>query len=286
MRAILKHTTKSLFIVIYFFGSCEGPKKTAHASDAQNQQINSYSLSSDDDLDVLIREIGKARIVLLGEASHGTAEYYNWRAAISKKLITEKGFNLLAVEGDHIDLYRLNRCIKGEPGDTDIIRVLSAFDRWPQWLWGNEEFAGFAQWIKNRNVGLVDEKKVNVCGLDVFNFAAALKQLLTVLDDSIALHHAKRAQDCLKPFGGDALRYSTAVSKGSFACKEEVYSLWQAVQKIAGKRIDNEKELSLIQHALVVLDGEQYFRLRNTDAADSWNARVRHMQEMIRRLLQ
>ena len=286
MGTIIKHTTKWLFAVVYFFGSCAEVKKPVPASDSRNQLIKSYSLSSEDDLDILLGEIGNARIVLLGEASHGTAEYYTWRAAISKKLITEKGFSFIAVEGDHIDLYRLNQCIKGESKDTSIIQVLSGFDRWPQWLWSNKEFAEFTQWIQDWNVNLPADKKVKVSGLDVFNFAGALNELVSVLSDSTALYHAKRAQECLKPFGGDALRYSSAVSKGSLACKQNVYELWHAIQKMSEEKIDNEKQLSIIQHALVVLDGEQYFRLRNSEAAGSWNARVRHMQQMITRLLQ
>jgi erythromycin esterase len=286
MGGTLKHTTKWFFTLVYFFCSCAETKKTVPAVESQNQHIKSYSLSSEDDLDMLLGEIGKAKIVLLGEASHGTAEYYTWRATISKKLITEKEFNFMAVEGDHIDLYRLNQCVKGESNDTSIIHVLSGFDRWPQWLWGNEEFARFAEWIKYWNARLPGYNKVRVCGLDVFNFAGALNELVSVLSDSTALHHAKRAQGCLRAFGGDALSYSSGISKGSFDCKQEVYELWRAIQKISGERIDNEKQLSLIQHALVVLDGEQYFRLRNSDAAGSWNARVRHMQEIIRRLVQ
>jgi erythromycin esterase len=286
MSGKIKHTTKWFFAVIYFFAGCAGPKKPIPASHSRNEQISSYPLSSESDLDILLSEIENAKIVLLGEASHGTAEYYTWRAAISKKLITEKGFSFIAVEGDHIDLYRLNKCVKGESKDTSIIHVLSGFDRWPQWLWGNNEFAKFAEWVKDWNANLPDDKKVRVYGLDVFNFAGALNELVTVLRDSTALYHAKRAQGCLRTFGDDALRYSSAVSKGSVACKQEVYGLWQEIQKISGEQINNEKQLSMIQHALVVLDGEQYFRLRNSDAAGSWNARVRHMQEIIRRLLQ
>jgi erythromycin esterase len=234
----------------------------------------------------LLNEIGNARIVLLGEASHGTAEYYNWRAAISKRLISEKGFNLIAVEGDYIDLYRLDQCVRGELEDTNIKHVLSGFDRWPQWLWCNVEFADFAQWIKNRNANSLNKGKVTLCGLDVFNFAGALDHMVAVLDDSAALYHVKRMQECIHPFGGDALRYSGAISKGTAACNADVYRLWQAVQKITGGKIDNARELLLVQHALVVMNGEKYFRLRNTDAAESWNVRVRHMQEIIRTLLQ
>jgi erythromycin esterase len=282
---ISKHTGVRIFIIVYLFCACTATRNTTTISPVAEGQIPCHPLRSEVDLDILINEIGKARIVLLGEASHGTAEYYNWRAAISKRLITEKGFNVIAVEGDYIDLYRLNQYLNGKSQDISLNAVLSRFNRWPQWLWSNEEFADFVEWIKNLNVNSRDDEKVKLLGLDVFNFAGALDELVTVLNDSTALYYARPAQECFKPYGGDALRYSTAVSKGSAVCKEEVYNLWQAIQKIAGEKIDNEKELALIQHASVVMDGEQYFRLRNADAATSWNTRVRHMQEMIGRML-
>jgi erythromycin esterase len=284
MTSILKYTTKWILITVYVLGSCAGPQKTAPA--VSSQEINFYPLRSVDDLDILLNEMRNARIVLLGEASHGTAEYYNWRAAISKRLIAEKGFNLIAVEGDYIDLYRLDQCVKGESQDTSIKHVLSGFNRWPQWLWCNEEFADFAQWIKDWNTNPLDQRKVTLCGLDVFNFAGALDHMVTILSDSAALYHTTKMQECIRPFGGDALQYSAAVSKGAAACNAHPYKLWQAVQKIAREKIDNAKELLLVQHALVVRNGEQYFRLRNSDAAESWNTRVRHMQELIRTLLQ
>lgn len=286
MDTIGRHNIKWILVAIYLFGGCTGPNETVLPRNIPTQQIKSYPLRSEDDLDILLNEMGSQKIVLLGEASHGTAEYYNWRAYISKRLIAEKGFTIVAVEGDHIDMHRLNQCIKTATNDSCITNVLSGFNRWPQWLWSNTEFAEFVQWVKHRNDSLPDTSKVNLSGLDVFNFTSALNELVTGLNDSTALHHARRAQDCLKQIGVDAMRYSTAVSKGSLTCREQVSGLWQSIQQVIGKKIDNEKELSTIQHAAVLLDGELYFRLRNSDAAGSWNTRVRHMQETIRRLLQ
>src|SRR3978361_888199 len=108
-----------------------------------------YSLDSAKDLDELIDATGNKKIVMLGEASHGTHEYYTWRMAISKRLIQEKGFNFIAVEGDWPDCYKINRYIKGySDAGNNIEGVLKNFDRWPTWMWGNWEIAAFAEWLK------------------------------------------------------------------------------------------------------------------------------------------
>src|SRR5438128_1014827 len=109
-------------------------------------------LTSTDDLNPLLEHIGDARYVLLGEASHGTSEYYNWRAALSRRLILEKDFSFLAVEGDWPDCYHVNRYLKGLPEAGESAReVLHAFDRWPTWMWANEEVVDLAEWLRRHN---------------------------------------------------------------------------------------------------------------------------------------
>src|SRR5215203_1541536 len=111
-----------------------------------------YPLEDAQSLDPLMEAIGESRVVMLGEASHGTSDYYTWRTAISKRLIQEKGFNFIAVEGDWPDSYLVNRFIKGY-GDagTDVGSILKNFDRWPTWMWGNWEIAALAEWIREHN---------------------------------------------------------------------------------------------------------------------------------------
>src|SRR5881227_3755052 len=122
------------------------------------------------DLDPLLDRIGDARCVLLGEASHGTHEYYTWRAALSRRLIEEKGFSFLAVEGDWPDCYRVNRYVKGhDEAGTDADEVLRAFDRWPTWMWANEEIVDLAEWLRHHNDGLPEQRKVGFYGLDVYS---------------------------------------------------------------------------------------------------------------------
>src|SRR5689334_23465584 len=125
-----------------------------------------HPLNVSADLDPLIEDIGDRPVVMLGEASHGTHEFYTWRTAISRRLIKEKGFRFIAVEGDWPDCYRINRFIKGF-GDDDPADVLSAFERWPTWMWANEEVLEFAGWLRRHNDDQPPSGRAGFYGLDV-----------------------------------------------------------------------------------------------------------------------
>src|SRR3954469_2093514 len=134
------------------------------------------------DLDPLLERIGDARFVLLGEASHGTADYYTWRAALSRRLIREKGFSFIAVEGDWPDCYRVNRYVKGHADAGDNARdVLHAFERWPTWMWANEEVVALAEWLRGHNDGLPEGRKAGFYGLDVYSLWDSLYQVMAYL---------------------------------------------------------------------------------------------------------
>src|SRR5260370_25448145 len=157
------------------------------------------------DLDPLLDRIGDATCVLLGEASHGTSEYYTWRAALSQRLIREKGFSFIAVEGDWPDCYRVNRYVKhfAEAGE-DAHEVLSTFDRWPTWMWANEEVVALAEWLREYNDGRPDDKKAGFYGLDVYSLWDSLYAILGYLRrHPSALPAALRAFHCFEPYGED-----------------------------------------------------------------------------------
>src|SRR5436190_1069950 len=136
-----------------------GKKSTPKALAEQIRQI-ALPLRGNADLDVLLEAIGDRRFVLLGEASHGTAEYYSWRTAISQRLIEEKGFSFIAVEGDWPDCYRVNRHLKGLGDSGDSARdVLHAFARWPTWMWANEEVVELVEWLREHNRGFDNEQQ-------------------------------------------------------------------------------------------------------------------------------
>ena len=138
----------------------------------------SIVLKSMSDLDILLEKAGEARIVMLGEASHGTHEYYTWRTYLSKRLITEKGFNFIAVEGDWPDCYRINQFIKDELEEKKAKEVLKTFNRWPTWMWANWEVSALAEWLHQHNKKLAKGGKIGFYGLDVYSLWDSLDAIL------------------------------------------------------------------------------------------------------------
>lgn len=145
--------------------------------------IPHHPLQRTQDLDLLIQEISDARIVLLGEASHGTSEYYTWRTAISKRLIQEKGFNFISVEGDWPDCFEVNKYIKGQgPDAATAVQVLQTYNRWPTWMWGNWEVAALTDWLKQHNATQTENQKVGFYGLDVYSLWDSLQEIVSYLE--------------------------------------------------------------------------------------------------------
>jgi erythromycin esterase-like protein len=248
-----------------------------------------YPLTNEQDLDVLIKEIGNAKIVLLGEASHGTSEYYTWRAALSKRLIQEKGFNFIAVEGDWTDSYKVNNFIKGERKDSAAaINVLKEYNRWPTWLWANYETASLVIWLNNYNQNLPAKQKVGFYGLDVFNIAEAAAEIKQYLpsSDTNAITAVTKFQQCFKPFADNEQKYVRSITAMSGNCSAHANALLQAIKKSpSAKELDPEAAFAMLQNAQVAYDGELYLRTSKNNYVDGWNLRDNHMVETIARLL-
>jgi erythromycin esterase-like protein len=243
------------------------------------------------DLDPLLERIGSARFVLLGEASHGTAEYYTWRTEISRRLITEKGFSFIAVEGDWPDCYQINRYVKGLPNAGDNAReVLTAFQRWPTWMWANEEVAALAEWLRQHNAGQSEDNKVGFYGLDVYSLWDSLYQVMGFLRnrDPKTLDAARKAFQCFEPYGEDVQDYARATSWADESCENEVVALLAEVRRSERKFPDAVREIhfNAEQNALVVKNAEHYYRTMVHGGPDSWNVRDRHMTETLERLVQ
>lgn len=156
------------------------------------------------DLDQLLDRIGDAHYVLLGEASHGTHEYYTWRSQISKRLITEKGFSFIAVEGEWLDCYKINRYVKGyTDSGVNALEVLHNFNRWPTWMWANWETVALTEWLRKHNQGLAYGKKAGFYGLDVYSLWESLDAMMNYLkkEDSQAAKVVERAIQCFAPYG-------------------------------------------------------------------------------------
>ncbi|HMC86427.1 MAG TPA: erythromycin esterase family protein [Chitinophagaceae bacterium] len=250
-------------------------------------QISYHPFNNEKDLDILLKEIDTSRIVLLGEASHGTSEYYNWRAAISKLLIKEKGFSFIAVEGDWTDSYKVNNFIKAEKKDSNaVITLLKEYNRWPTWLWANYEVASLVGWLNEYNQNRSAKDKIGFYGLDLFNIAEAANDLKLYLRpaDSTALQAVKSFQECFKPYANDEQKYSKDVSRQIANCKDIANHLLRMIHSLGFKPSQTEADLAIEQNAQVVFDGELYWRTRG-NAVDAWNLRDNHMLETINRIL-
>lgn len=247
-----------------------------------------YPLETEASLDILLQEIGDAKYVLLGEASHGTAEFYTWRTAITKRLVEEKGFTFIAVEGDWPDAYAVNQYIKGiDQSSTHAATVLKAFNRWPTWMWANEEIAALAEWLKAYN----SKKTSNVgfYGLDVYSLWESMEQVIQYLEitDPESAKSARAAYQCFASYHPDEQAYARATLQQSEVCAEELSAMLQQVQaSLHASGISGEEAFNVEQNALVAVNAEKYYHAMVRSDAGSWNIRDRHMNETINRLMQ
>lgn len=250
---------------------------------------SAFPLNSKDDLGPLFERIGDAQIVMLGEASHGTHEYYTWRANISKKLIEEKGFNFIAVEGDWPDCYRLNRFIKGYDSNNKIaFDVLHTFNRWPTWMWANWEITAFANWLQKHNTNLSANKKTGFYGLDVYSLWESMESIMQYLKktDPDALKFAEDAFNCFEPYRKDEGRsYANASLLVPELCQNEVVEMLKEIRhKLPLYNTDYENVFSAEQNAFITVNAEKYYRAMIKGGPHSWNIRDRHMAETLNRL--
>ena len=280
-----------ILLLAFLFNVC------SYGNAGQTEELSKYishranELLSSTQLNDLINEAGLRRLALLGEASHGTHEYYAWRDSISRRLITEKAYSFIAVEGDWASLYELNRYVKNMPGAAASAQeVLLGLDRWPLWMWGNHEVAELAEWLREHNEGLPFEEKVGFYGMDVYDEWRSKQALLAMLEElNPDLHsHVNALLACFRPFRGDSWAYARSVQRGMQSCEGE---FGQIVQLIAKEYEDDDtlgdyEKFYLLQNALVVKHAEKFYRkaVASQDAS-SWNSRVNYMNLTVNRLL-
>ena len=247
-----------------------------------------HLLDSSKDLDALLEDIGDRPIVMLGEASHGTHEFYTWRTAISKRLIQEKGFNFIAVEGDWPDCYKINRYVKGNKDAGDNIRdVLMNFDRWPTWMWANWEVAALADWLREYNQKLPIDKKVGFYGLDVYSLWDSMREMVNYLEkeDPQAAQSVKKAIQCFEPYEENEHLYAR-YSMTEHSCRDQVLALLKEV-RLKAQFLDGDREagFNTEQNALIAVNAEKYYRSMVGFDNESWNVRDTHMMETLDRLM-
>ncbi|RJP47330.1 MAG: erythromycin esterase family protein [Armatimonadetes bacterium] len=256
------------------------------------QQIQSLSspLKNTKDIDPLLEQIGKSKIVLLGEASHGTHEYYQLRVEISKRLIIEKGFNFIAVEGDWPDCYKINQYVKGfTDAGPRAYEVLFSFNRWPTWMWANVEMVYFIEWLREFNLQRPKDKKVGFYGLDVYSLWESLNVISGYLQkvDLQAAESIEKAYRCFEPFSQDVQQYALTTAFVPGSCEKEVVEMLVSLRKQLTllKNESREELFNVEQNAQVVINAEKYYRTMLKGDVSSWNIRDEAMTQTLERLL-
>ena len=281
-----------LLILFYFLLGCsiEEVDKATPTGTTAGLNIPESSISkleNEADLQPLINQIGDARYVLLGEASHGTAEFYTWRAAISRRLIQEKGFNIIAVEGDWPAAFKLNKYIRGNLPAGSATEALQSFNRWPTWMWANQEIADLSTWLRTHNQNLTATEQVGFYGLDVYSMWESVDAIVNEFAeaDEATRQAARSAQACLASYADEQV-YAQATLKED-GCRTALTNLLTAVQNRAKELPANhEGAFNAVQNAMAALSGENYYRNMVTSDVDSWNVRDRHMAGTINRLME
>jgi erythromycin esterase-like protein len=269
-------------LILIFCSKGENPGRTT-------ETIPSHPLRNSADLDVLLQQIGNAKVVMLGEASHGTHEYYAWRAAITKRLIQEKGFTIIAVEGEWADSYRVNQFVKGSAKDSmQAVNLLRQYDRWPTWMWGNREIASLVTWLNQYNQQKPAAQKAGFFGMDVYCLWESVSELMPYIQGNDSLVKiATAVAQCFRPFNASGSDYALSVLNSSRSCRDQTGRLYRSVFSITGgATATSEPAFVAQQNALVAYNAERYYSAMAQSNSLSWNIRDEHMAQTVERLLQ
>ena len=249
-----------------------------------------------DDYDALLEMVGEARFVMIGEASHGTHEFYRERAQITKRLIKEKGFTAVAVEADWPDAYRVNRWVRGVDDDATASEALGGFERFPAWMWRNADVLDFVGWLRAHNESLSsDARRAGFYGLDLYSLYSSMEAVIGYLDkiDPDAARRARERYGCFEHFRSDAQEYAAATAYGmAEPCEDDVIAQLVELQRKAAEyaradgRVSEDEYFFAEQNARVAKNGEEYYRSMFRGRASSWNLRDRHMAETLDELVE
>ncbi len=243
-----------------------------------------------DDYDGLLELIGDARFALLGEATHGTHEFYQQRARITQRLIAEKGFNAVAVEADWPDAYRVNRYVRAEGDDRDPVSALGGFKRFPSWMWRNTDVVDFVGWLRHHNDAQQPGARAGFYGLDLYSLFTSMEEVLRYLDkvDPEAAGEARRRYACFDHYGDDSQQYAYAAGLGnSESCQRDVIAQLQHMRQRAAAYMQRDGIAAsdaffyAQQNAQLVINAEEYYRTMFRGRVSSWNLRDRHMSDTL-----
>jgi erythromycin esterase-like protein len=243
------------------------------------------------DYDPLLSLIGEARFCLLGEATHGTHEFYRERAEITKRLIKEKGFTAVAVEADWPDAFRVNRYVRGLGDDKDANEALGGFQRFPTWMWRNTVVLDFVEWLRQYNASLPpNAARVGFYGLDLYSLYTSIESVLSYLNkvDPDAAKRARYRYSCFEHFAEDTQAYGYAANYGiTESCEKEVIDQLVELRRRAADyasrdgRVAQDEFFFAEQNARLVLNAERYYRTMFRGRVESWNLRDGHMAETL-----
>jgi erythromycin esterase-like protein len=246
------------------------------------------------DYDRLVARLGQARIVLLGEATHGSHEFYRERAVITKRLILEHGFSAVAVEADWPDAARVNRYVRGGGGDDEATDALRDFTRFPSWMWRNADVLDFVGWLRSHNEGRAAPERAGFYGLDLYSLHASMRAVVAFLDkvDPPAAARARARYGCFDRFGESMQAYAHSAGLGlGPSCEQEVVTQLVDLRRRAADYVRLDGRLApddlfmAEQNARVVRDAEAYYRTMVGGRVESWNLRDRHMADTLTDLL-
>jgi protein-L-isoaspartate(D-aspartate) O-methyltransferase len=243
------------------------------------------------DLGALLERIGDARLVLIGEATHGTSEFYRMRAEITRALIESRGFDCVAIEADWPDAAAVDRWVQGAAPLVDDTGRMRPFQRFPTWMWRNHETFAFVEWLRAHNQKRRGERvPVAFHGLDLYSLFASIQAVLQFLDrvDPAAARVARRRYACLTPWEADPAAYGKAALSGRYrVCEREAVAM---LRDLVARRLDyalrdGEAVFDAVQNARLVAGAERYYRAMYYGSNESWNLRDRHMFETLEALL-
>ncbi len=240
----------------------------------------------------LVARLGRGRLALLGEASHGTREFYAERVGLSQRLITQHGFNALVVEADWPDAWRVNAYIRGRSEDRDAEAALAGFERFPTWMWRNTVLRDFVEWLREINAGRPASRQVGFYGMDLYSLYGSIAAVLKYLDevDPEAARRARSRYACFDHFGEDSQAYGYAASFGmKSTCEDEVIQQLRDMNRraadfLAGSTEDRADLFYAQQNARLVRNAEEYYRTMFHGRISSWNLRDSHMVETLQAL--
>jgi erythromycin esterase-like protein len=299
-KFLINVSHRLLILCLIFFGcgsvffSQQTQNKTGKADTNINNETSIVKLISEaahpltgheGDYDPLMELITDARFVMLGEATHGTHEFYRERARITRRLIEEKGFNAVVLEADWTDVNRVNQYIQGKDKDKSAEKALSDFTRFPRWMWQNADFRDFVSSLKTINTNSDNTNRAHIYGMDLYGLSNSVKAIINYLKqvNPIAARGARKRYDCFNRFREQPQLYGLeVVNKTTRSCHKDVQQQFEELQRTAMSETNKTDELfNALQNARVVKNAEAYYRTIYQRNLSSWNLRDQHMAETL-----